>query len=171
MSGHKKGKLTWQGTSLLALSKMGFKVVNIENLDYKKFTAQGESYLRSIWQEKVFNIQNQYSNLKQEQRVAEKLIRDKNISLIKRRVEIEDADYYFKKGYLVLVAINSAVLAGKKEYWPHIVVLTGIDARNVAFHDPGLPPIKNKKVSKGLLRKAISPKWREDATLIAIKLA
>lgn len=170
ISRHVKGKWTWQGSSLLELSKLGFEVVNIENLNYIKFSQTGEEYLQKIWSPEVFESQKKFSNLKQEQQVAKKLIKDKKIKLINRQAQIGDIEYYFSNNFTVLVSLNPCVLQKQDCYASHIVVVTGVDSQGVAFHDPGLPAQKNKKVSKKLFEKSMTPPRKEDTNIIAIKL-
>lgn len=169
LSGHKKGKLTWQGASLLALSRLGLEVVNMENLDYRQFAKRGESYLKLIWSEEVFGVQSKHSNLAYEQRIAGRLIKNKRISLVNKVVGISDIEKFFKKKFLVLVAVNSSVFLGQRGYRPHMVFISDVDKKTLTFHDPGLPPMENRKVGRALFKRAISPPWREDTNLIAIR--
>lgn len=169
LSNHIKGKWTWQGTSLLALSKMGFSVINIENLDYREFSKYGKKYLQSIWTDKIFSAQNKFSDLEQEQEIAKTLIKSKKIKLINKEVKIEDIEKYFYRDFMVLVSINPFVLKNEKFYGSHMVIITNIDRRHVTFHNPGLPPFKNKIVSRKLFVKAMSRPLKEDNNLIALK--
>lgn len=169
ISDHKSGMWTWQGKSLLYLNNLGFKIINIENLDYKKFSLSGEKYLKNIWPEKVFNLQKKYSNLKEEQKIAEKLIRNKAIKLINKKVLFSDLEKYFRNGYLVIVSVNPCVFNNKKCYWSHAVLITDVDSKLVTFHDPGLPPVKNRKITKKKFIKAMSEPWKKDNNLIALK--
>jgi hypothetical protein len=169
LSKHVKGKWTWQGASLLVLSKMGFDVVNIENLDYKRLAKDGDKYLKNIWSEEVFNIQNQFSDLKQEQKIAQRMLKDKRFKLINREASFRDIEKYFNEGYMVVVSVNPCVFERKKCYSSHLVLVTDIDSRIITFHDPGLPPVKNKKVSRKLFEKAMTKPWKEDTNLIAVR--
>ncbi len=166
---HIKGMWTWQGASLIAFAKMGFDVINIENLNYKKFAKDGKNYLKKIWNKEVFEIQNRYSDLKQEKKIAQKLIKNDNIKLLNRETTIKDVENYFDRDYLVLVSVNSCVFENKKCYWSHIVLVTDIDDKWVTFHDVGLPAIKNRKISKKKFKKAMTKPWKEDTNLIALK--
>lgn len=166
---HVEGLWTWQGASLSALAKMGFSVVNIENLDYKKFAKEGDKYLKKIWSEEVFDTQDKYSNLKQEKQIAQKMVKDKNITLLNRETTINDVENYFRKDYLVLVSVNPCVFENIKCYWSHIVLITDINDKWVTFHDVGLPGIENRQISLKKFEKAMTPPWKEDTNLIALK--
>lgn len=169
LSKHINGKWTWQGAFLLALSKMDFEIVNIENLDYKKFAKEGDKYLKTIWHKNVFDKQNQFSDLKQEKRIAKKIIEEEKIKVINREASIKDIERYFSNNFLVAVSINPCVLVKKKCYWSHLVLITDINEKTVTFHNPGLPPIENKKVNKRLFEKAMTKPWKEDTNLIAVR--
>ncbi|MDD2935211.1 MAG: hypothetical protein PHX25_01930 [Candidatus Pacebacteria bacterium] len=169
MTMHVKGMWTWQGASLLALAGMGFEVINIENLDYKKFSKRGKNYLKEIWTEEVFETQKRYSDLNQEQKIAGKMIESEKIRLVNRGVNFSDLENYFKKDYLVLVSVNPCVFENKKCYWSHIVLITDINDKWVTFHDVGLPPIENRKISRKKFEKAMTKPWKPDTNLIALK--
>lgn len=169
MSKHKKGMWTWQGASLLALADMGLEVVNIENIDYKKFAEQGEMYLQNIWSEEVFATQDKYSDLKQEKKIAQKMVESKKMKLANRDAKFSDVEGYFAKDYLVLVSVNPCVFENKKCYWSHIVLITDINDRWVTFHDVGLPPVENRKISRKIFEKAMTKPWKEDTNVIALK--
>ncbi len=169
LSKHVNGKLTWQGAFLISLYKMGFEVINIENLDYKKFAKNGNRYLKTIWSEEVFNTQNKFSDLKKEQKNAQKITQENGIKLINKEVSIKDVEKYFNDGFIVVVSINPCVLVNKKCYWSHVVLITDINDKIITFHDPGLPPVENKKVSKRLFEKAMIKPWKEDTNLIAVR--
>jgi len=169
LSKHIKGKWTWQGAFLLELSKLGFEIINIENLDYKKFAKNGDEYLKSIWSEEVFSLQNQFSDFKQEQKIAQRMIKEKKFKLINEEASINDVKKYFSKGFMVIVSVNPCVFERKKCYWGHLVLVTDITKNSVTFHDPGLPPIVNKKVNIKLFEKAMTKPWKEDINLIAVK--
>lgn len=169
MTMHVKGMWTWQGASLLALADMGFEIVNIENLDYKKFSKRGENYLKEIWSQEVFETQKKYSDLNQEQKIAGEMAESKKIKLINRDVDFLDLENYIQKDYLVLVSVNPCVFENKKCYWSHIVLVTNINEKWVTFHDVGLPAIENRKVSRKKFEKAMIKPWKHDTNLIALK--
>jgi len=169
LSNHIKGKWTWQGTFLLELSKMGFEVVNIENLDYKKFAKDGAEYLKTIWSEDVFNTQDQFSDLKQEQKIAQRMVEENKLKLINIEVSLKDVEKYFNEGFMVVVSVNPCIFERRKCYSSHLVLITNISKDTITFHDPGLPPVENNKVSKKLFEKAMTKPWKEDTNLIAVR--
>lgn len=167
---HKKNKWTWNNASLLFLSKIGFSVINIENFDYKQFFKFGEKYLKMIWTKEVFDVQKKYSDFNQEKKLAGKLIKDKSIKHYRRWATFKDLENLFKKQYLLMVPINPFILEKKSGYASHLILITDIKKKYIIFHDPGLPPLINKKVSKKIFLKAMTYPYKESAALIAIKI-
>ena len=51
------------------------------------------------------------------------------------------------EGYLVTCNVNSYALNNEKGYAGHFIVIFDYDEDYLYLHDPGLPPVKNRKVS------------------------
>jgi hypothetical protein len=170
LSGHKAGKWTWQGKTILYLIENDFEVVNIENLDYQALAEKGEKYLTSIWTKEVFNIQKKYSDLAFEQQVAQKLIKNKKIILKQNEAEIEDIFDLFNKNYTILVSVNPYTIRNEDGYASHMVVITSLDEKNIIIHDPGPPGFLNKKINRNVFEKAMTKPAKEDTNILAIKL-
>lgn len=145
-----------------------FDMVNIENFDYGQFAEFGEDYLKMIWTNEIFEAQKKHSDFKQEKKLAKRLIREKRIKHIRRPATVSELEDYFRKGYMVLTTINPLVLRKETGYASHIVVITDIDSRSVTFHDPGLPPTKDRIVSRSDFQRAMRSPYRESASLIAL---
>ena len=167
---HIRGRWTWNSGAILFLSKLGFSIINIENFDYKQFVEFGNDYLKMIWPKHVFDKQKEYSDFNQERKLAKKLIKNKSIKHYRRWVIMKDIENLFKKGYLIMTSVNLCVMKGKKGYANHLVLITDLDSKNITFHDPGLPPFKDKKVTKKIFKKAMTSPYKESASLIAVKL-
>lgn len=167
---HKKNKWTWNSAVFLFLEKFGFEIINIEDFDYAKFARLGEQYLKRIWIDEVFQTQKKFSDLKNEQKLAKKLIKNKKIKLLKRPATISDIKKLFIKNYIILVNINPFILNKKKGYSSHIVIITDMNKSKITFHDSGLPPQKNRKAPIKLFLKAMEYPYKEDASIIALRL-
>ena len=74
ISNHIDKKWTWQGSTILYLAKKGFKLINIENLDYEQFSKKGEEYLKIIWSQETFKIQKKYSDLASQKNFSQYLV-------------------------------------------------------------------------------------------------
>lgn len=170
VTAHKKGLWTWNSALLVFLAERGFQVINIENFNYRKFSQAGEEYLRKTWSKEVFETQKKFSDFQNEQRLAGKLVSNKNIQLEQRPAILRDLFRLFREGYIILCGINPYVLDHQKGYAGHIVILLDIDKNSVTFHDPGLPPQKRHKASLHLFFRAMGYPTKSSAALIAVKL-
>lgn len=154
---------------LLFLLKMGFDIVYITKFDYKKFVSQGDKYLRFFWRDDVYQYQKKYSDLKQERRLATKLVKNKKVSFSKRSARFSDLKRLFKHKYLVMVAINPFVIDGEDEYGSHMVLVTNITKNFIYFHDPGNPPRPNRKAGIKKFWQAAGYPDNNSVDLIAVK--
>lgn len=171
VTAHKKGLWTWNSAPLLFLARRGFQVINIENFNYKRFAQTGEQYLKKTWSKEVFETQKKFSDFQNEQRLARKLVSNKNIQLEQRPATLRDLSTLFEKKYIILCGINPYVLDRQKGYAGHIVVLVDIDKSSATFHDPGLPPQKRRKAPLRRFFRAMGYPTKRSAALIAVKLA
>lgn len=155
---------------LMFLSRIGFEIIDIGgDLDYGKFAKQGEKYLRAIWTKEVFETQKKFSDIGNEQKLAAMLIEEKDIKLENRPATLRDIRELFSKGYILLCGINPYVLERRKGYSSHEVLVTDMKKHTIRFHDPGLPPTKNRKTSIKLFLRAMRYPTREGASFIAVK--
>jgi len=169
VTAHKKGKWTWNSAFLLFLANKDFEVINIEDFNYKKFSKYGESFLKKNWTEEMFLVQKKFSDLKNEQKLAGKLVQNKKVILKMKPAMLHDIRLLFKKGYILLSVVNPYVLERRKGYASHLVVIISLGEKTITFHDPGLPPLKNRKTSLKLFLKAMRYPSKESANLIAVK--
>ncbi len=169
MTAHRKNKFTWDFATLVFLLRIGFEIVYITKFDYKKFAKRGEKYLQSLWRDDVYQYQKKYSDLKQEQKLAAKLANNKKVSFFKRSARFSDLKRLFKNKYLLMVAINPFVLDGENEYGSHMVLIINITKNFIYFHDPGNPPIPNRKTSIKKFWLSASYPNKSSVDLIAVK--
>lgn len=170
ISAHKKDKWTWISSTFIFLAEQGFKIIHIENFDYKKFALSGELYLQKFWTDEVYQTQKEFSDIKNEQRLAKLLIKEKKITLAKRPATLKDIKYFYKNKYIVSCAINPYVLKKQKGYASHAIIITNLAKDKITFHDPGLPPRKHRTASLKLFFRALCYPTKRDANLTAIKL-
>lgn len=170
MTGHEKDKWTWDMGMLLFLIKLGFKIIYIIDFDYNKFAKLGDKYLRALWTDEVYQIQKSYSDFRKEQERAKKLIKKiKHIKFINRSAMLSDLRSLIKAGNLIMTPINPNVLRRESGYLSHLVLVTKIKGDKITFHDPGLPPHKNRQEPIKLLFKAMCYPTKSSASLIAVK--
>ena len=153
---HKKGRWTWEGSGLLWLASKHVSVVTVGDFDYRKFAKEGKKYLKNIYKEKGrFEIEDKMADLDFEQKVAQKLIRDKRVMLVNKKVTLKDLKEYLDNGYYIMASINPLKLTGEKGHVGHTVVVLSIDDI-VTFHDAGLPAKAYCEVDKKLFSKALN---------------
>ena len=58
------------------------------------------------------------------------------------------------KGYLLTCNVNSYALNNESGYAGHFVVIYNYDDDYLYLHDPGLPPLKNRKITYKQFMKA-----------------
>lgn len=153
ISGFKKGAATWDSMALYWLAKKGFDVVRISSFDYKRFAKDGEAYLKWFWRPDVYEWQEKVSDFKKEQKAAKKLLPYVNFK--HKNATVEEIEDLWAKHYSIIASVNPRILDNKKGYSSHSVVVTNMDASTITFHDPGLPPQENRKVTHRLFQKAL----------------
>ena len=145
LTGMNKDYWTWPGQALISLHKMGFAIVDIDDFDIQKFVKRGGRYLIEKYGKEVGEEQIKHGDLEKERRIYNKYLK---LNLHRKRIpHLSDIKRLSRQGYLVVCLVNSASLNGQKGYIGHFVVITGYDDKNIHFHDPGLPPRENRRVT------------------------
>lgn len=168
LTGFEKGKGTWATASLLWFIDNGFEVRHISLFDYEDFAKNGGDYLLRLSGNEVGEWQVAHSNIPLEQERSRLLLESGCFE--KREPTLEDVQNYLDKGYLLHVLVNWNRLAGKGGYFGHGVTVIGYDEENVYMHDPGGPPMPNRKVSKTDFEAAWADPNKENKELDAIRL-
>lgn len=169
ITGHLKGYGTSMSLVLDLLEKQGLEVVNLENFNYSRFAGEGEKYCAEIWSPETLEGQKQLTDLAHEQRLAKVLLKNKDVKLIYKVCTIEDVIEYNKKGYILMVAVNPHALRKEEGYWSHLVVVTEVSKTEVTFHEPGLPPVPNRKVTPEIFAVAMTPPRLENTGVVAVR--
>jgi len=153
-TGFKKNSATWDSRGLLWLTKQGFEIERISDFDYHRFAKQGEKYLKWFWRPDVYEWQSKNANFNKEQEAVKALL--PYISHTFRKATIRDIERAYMHGYDIIASVNARMLDRRKGYTNHSVVVVGITKLFITFHDPGLPPEPNRRVSKRRFGKALS---------------
>jgi len=159
----------WDTITMLFLASLHFQVQYYASFNNKKFAEQGETYLKTIWSTEVFKEQKKHSNFKREQNLIKKELKDTKITSHNRPATMSDIKRLFAKHYTVFAAINPYTLDGDKGYSSHLVVITAINSKTITFHDPGIPPIKNRVSTLADFKRGLCYPDKESATIIAFK--
>ncbi|OGK23865.1 hypothetical protein A2954_07185 [Candidatus Roizmanbacteria bacterium RIFCSPLOWO2_01_FULL_37_12] len=169
LTGKKKDLWTWPMQSLMNMKKKGFDVLHLTLFDYKKFAEFGVIYLKKwVKDEDVVKVQVKNSDIGYERKNA--LLYSK--SKIQKKVlpTLDDIKKLLNKGCLIICNVNSFILNQKNGFAGHFVVVFGYDDKNLFLHDPGLPPLKNRKVSYDLFTKAWEYPSSKQKNIRAFKL-
>ena len=168
LTGFETDKGTWANAGLLWFMDNGYDVSHISLFDYKSFVNSPEDYLVKLTGEKVGAWQIAHTNIPAEVSRVKKLLESGVIE--RREPTIEDIKNLLDDGYLVRVMVNSSRLNGTDGYFGHAVPIIGYDEENIIFHDPGLPPLENRRISINDFEKAWADPNPESKELDAIKL-
>lgn len=168
MTGFKKGLWTWPMRGVLSMMDLGFTVRDIEDFDYAEVGRDAKTYLCTIYGEKTAKEQIANSDIPREERAASEFA---SRALPELRIpEMKDIEILLNDGYLVLCLVNSKVLNGKRGYVGHSVVLFRVSSSSVWFHDPGLPPRPNRRVSRRIFERAWGYPNEKAKNIIAFRL-
>ncbi len=159
-----KGKWSWYPAGLVSLHKMKLIVKLYSMFDYKKFSQKGEDYIYSLFSKENAEIVIKKSDIPSAVKDTKKMLKRRIFQ--RKRIHFRKVEEFFKKGYDIMLWVNSRLLNRANGFTGHFVVLTGFDKNNIYVHDPGLPPRPNRKVSKKHFLKAWEYKRYGDVVLI-----
>jgi len=167
LSGKKEGLWTWPLKTMIHLKDRGLQVINREYFDYERFSREGDSYLIGRFGEEVGRSQIENSDIPSEMENAKRILTDIDLEL--RVPGFSDIRELLNEGFLVVCNVNLHALNGDPGYSGHFVLIIGIDDGSLYMHDPGPPPVKNRKVSHGQFLKAWAYPSDKDKNMIAFK--
>jgi hypothetical protein len=139
-----------------------------ELFDYGQFAEEGSGYVLAFSGEEVGSIQLKHSNIGQEVIHAREFKKKINPDI--RIPTLEDISDFLKNGYLLICNINCCALDGEPGFTGHSVVVKGVEDGTVILHDPGLPPIANRKVSFEKFKRAWASPDKTAQNVMAVKL-
>ena len=145
ITGYKPEKASWQMQSSIWYVDHGFELIEFSPFDFEQFRRDGMDYIRKTYGDDVAEWQIKNSDIDS---VSGQL--DDYIAKVKhmhKKPTLQDIITYMHDGYLIRASVNSGFLDDKDTYVGHSVVVTGFDDRFTWFHDPGLPAVKNRKVT------------------------
>jgi ABC-type bacteriocin/lantibiotic exporter with double-glycine peptidase domain len=128
----------------VVLHDLGLKVKFYTACDVKQFLKEGAFYIKKNYKDWKTILSHLDVNLvlRFTQKALERgLLESKKLSW-------DTTESFFKKGNLIMLVINTNVFKDRKGYAGHFVLLTNIGKQFVEFHDPGLPPIPNRREDK-----------------------
>ena len=139
------GKGTWTFIGEMEFAKLGLKIKNIEPVDYEKLFDLGAEYLTTIMGKDASDYYLKNSNIASVLKYVPEYL--KYVDHESKRATVSEITNYLKEGKLIGAEVNSRILNHKDGFMLHFVLLYDFDGENIILHDPGLPPIKSRKVS------------------------
>lgn len=139
------GKGTWTFVGEMEFAKKRLDVENIEPVDYEKLHKEGVSYLTRVVGKDTANFYLTKSNIASVLKYIPEYL--KTVRHETRRASVEEIIEYLKQGDLIGVEINPRILNKKPGFSLHFVLLYDFTGKHIVLHDPGLPPIKGRKIT------------------------
>lgn len=149
-----RGKAIWTFVGETWLAKKRLSVSAIEQVDYKKLSAEGPAYLTKVVGKKNATYYLEKSNIASVIRYIPEYL--KYVHTENRAATVEDIITFLKAGNLVGAEINPNILNHKKGFDLHLVLIYGFDRGHFLLHDPGLPPRPARRVPVAEFEKSFS---------------
>jgi 23S rRNA pseudouridine1911/1915/1917 synthase len=152
-TGYHIGRAAWTLAPLTKMASGLYDIRMIEPFDYRKYANQGRAYLQKALPPEQLEWQLKHSNILDIQQEIPAFLR--TVKWEHRSATTEDIDAMLTDGRLVFVTVNSKVLSGEEGYSSHAVLIIGREHGNYIVHDPGLPPMPSRRISRELLFEAM----------------
>lgn len=161
------GKATWTFIGEMELAKMGLKIKNIEPVDYERLYKEGVGYLTKIVGKNTSDYYLNKSNITSVIKYIPEYL--KIVEHETRKASIMEVTKLLKDGKLIGAEVNSRLLNHKPGFDLHFILLYDFDGKNIILHDPGLPPMKSRKVTLEVFDKCFNFKGANSGITIFAK--
>ncbi len=166
-TGYKKDLWTWPTLAFVNLQKLGFDIDYVSLFETKEFIDRGENYLTEFFGEEIAQAEKEHSDILKEQNRFRLFL--KHTEPIHYLPTLSDIKSYINKDYVVIVNVNSRTLNNREGYNGHALLVIGYDNDHIIVHDPGLPPVPERKIPRELFTKAWT--YRNNlCSLVALRL-
>lgn len=163
-----KDMWTWPQQGLIWMQDHGFEVLNIEIYDYSAFIEKGVVYLQELYGDEGAKEQEIHSDLEKEKKTCAEFV--KKIKTEERLPTSEDIRNLLDQNNVLVALVNSSALNNEEGYVGHFVVIKGMTDTEIIFHDPGLPPKENRRVTFEEFEKGWAYPNDSAKNLVAFKL-
>lgn len=153
ITGKRPEEATWEMSLGIWLAGNGFGIKRYSMFNYVEFEQRGIDYIRDAFGDETADWQDANSNVKAAQLQVKEYL--EKVSIVEKKPTVNDIQNEMDNGYLARVMVNSKLLNGMSGYMGYSVVITGYDDDHIWFHDPGMPPLENRKVASGLFQEAM----------------
>lgn len=162
------GLSTWPQSMLIYLIQHNFDAFMIESFDIQSFLRDGGDYLISDFGEEAGNWMIQNSDIRAEQETFRQALAA-GVRLERREPTQAEIKSYLDDGYLVICTVNSRALNDQDGYVGHAVVIYDMDDNMITLHDPGLPPIEARQVTREAFETAWASPAKKAKSMVGIK--
>lgn len=152
-TGFKPGRAAWTLKSLVQFAAMDFDIQMVEPFNYRKYAETGEDYLYEVFTRDKADWFIQNSNVLDIKSHIPQFL--ETISYDNRQATLQDIDAMLAEGRLVFLTVNSRLLNDQAGYVSHVLLVIDHTDDEFIVHDPGLPPLPNRHVSREKLWQAM----------------
>jgi hypothetical protein len=140
------GKGAWTFPGELWLANCGLDVLNIEKIDYHRLFKERTLYFNEILGKDTADFYTMKTNINTVIPLIPKYLN--KVRHETRKADITEIYDFLKQNKLILAEVNSCKLNYIPGFNLHMVLLYEIDGDSIIIHDPGLPPIPARKLTK-----------------------
>lgn len=159
---------TWAAQGHVWLVEQGFEVAYWTLIEWEKFAADGSDYLAKEFGQEVAEWQIANTDIEKEQARAQTALR--KVPTYQKEPHIADIMRFLDEGYLIKCTVNSSKLNNRDGYAGHVIVVKGYQDGQLIIHDPGLPPLKDRRISYDDFEEAWAYPNKKAKELVAIRV-
>lgn len=152
MSGFKDDKPAWSMQAYIAMYKMGIRVKMYDSFDYRAYLKRGLDYYKQFLTPQEYEWQIKHAALPDKKLIPEFL---EVIDWKCKSANLHDIEELLKHDMIVTVGLNMRALNQQDGFVLHAVLILEESGVDFIVHDPGLPAVEYRKVSKALLYQAM----------------
>lgn len=147
ITGYNPSRYTWTISVIEPLCKIIPNIKFISEMDYKKFSEEGKTYLEKIWDKEWFELQakNSSPDFKSEQRSAESAV--KAGLFCNQPLSTADIESLLENFFLITLVDGGKLFDGNFSSG-HFVFVYSHNKDSFELHDPGLPPNIKYRIDK-----------------------
>lgn len=170
LTGFDPDQQTWPFAGMLAFADSGFIVRSIEDFDPEQFVRNPAAEIRrQTANDKITAHILESSNVDQQKSLVTTCLETVNISFEPRVPGFHDlCKTASRPGTAVICNVNYKALMGQPGYNGHFVLVDQADSDSVLIQNPGLPAIKDQKVTARQFRSAWCEPNKSMANILAI---
>lgn len=169
MTEREEGRWADLNSAIVKLKEKGWNVKTFTLFDSKRFVSEGLNYLYEIYGKEITEqVYIPCYPFKTAKKAHAEMVKLKIVEM--KSLSFKEIENFIKDGFIIMVTINSRIMAGKPGYMGHVVIITGFDDKNVWYHESSFDnPQPNKKVDKDLFIKAHEDRGTDNEVIVLKK--